>query len=306
MGLRINTNVASLNSARRLSQTTRDMRGTMEKLSSGERINRSADDAAGLAVSENLRSDIRSLNVAKRNANDGVSLVQTAEGGLMEISSMLTRLRELTVQGASDTIGNEEREFLDKEFINLKDEIDRITNSTEFNGTRLLIGGADLGEDINGKANSFPLEVQVGKDYFSSIDGLDQRNPMNIIKIDFNNINSYTHGEGSLNLGENEDGTRVNTKVAAQESMAILDKAIYKVSEYRAYLGSVQNRLNSSINNLDAQTEYLAEANTRIRDTDFASETARLTQLQILQKAGTSILGNANQLPQAALSLLNG
>ena len=227
MGLRINTNITSVNAQRQLGKATRNLQSSMGKLASGSRINKSADDAAGLAVSENLKADIRSLNMAKRNANDGISIVQTAEGGLTEISSMLVRLRELSIQASSDTIGNQEREFADKEFLQLKDEIDRIASATEFNGTRLLVGQKELPEDMGDADNSFPLEIQVSKDYFSETDGIDKRNPVNIIKIDFGNINAFTSGEGSLGIGENEEGTRVNTKVAAQTSIAKLDDAIY-------------------------------------------------------------------------------
>ena len=306
MGLRIRTNISSLNAQRRLSNTTEALRSGMSKLSSGERINRSADDAAGLAVSENLRADVRSLNVAKRNAADGISLVQTAEGGLMEISNMLVRLRELSMQSASDTIGNKERNFLDKEFLELKDEIDRITNTTEFNGTRLLVGNQDLPEELSADRNEFPLEIQVSKDYLASDDAIDKRNAVNIIKLDFGGINSFTSGEGSLGIGEHEEGTRVNTKTAAQSSLATLDQALFKVNDYRAYLGSVQNRLGSAIKNLDIQTENLTEADSRIRDTEFAHETALLTRNSILQQAGTSVLASANAQPQIALSLLSG
>ena len=304
MGLRINTNITSVNAQRQLGRTTKNLQSSMGKLASGSRINKSADDAAGLAVSENLKADIRSLNMAKRNANDGISIVQTAEGGLTEVSSMLVRLRELAIQASSDTIGNREREFVDKEFLQLKDEIDRIASSTEFNGTRLLVGQREMPEDTGNTDNTFPLEIQVSKDYFSETDGIDKRNPVNIIKIDFANINAFTTGEGSLGIGEHEEGTRVNTKVAAQNSISILDDAIYKVNDYRAYLGSVQNRLSSSVNNLEVQTENLMEAKSRIKDTEFASETATLTQQNILQQAGTSILSQANAQPQIALSLL--
>lgn len=303
MGLRIKTNVASLNAQRRLASATEALQDSSSKLGSGSRINKAADDAAGLAISENLQADIRSLNQAKRNASDGVSLVQTAEGGLTETSSMLIRLRELAIQSASDTIGTVERQFTDREFVALKDEIDRIANSTEFNGTRLLVGGADIGDEL-GNASAFPLEVQVGKDYFSGVDALDERNPVNIIKIDFGNINAFTEGDGSLDLGRAEEGSRVNTKESAQQSIAKLDEAIVKVNDYRSYLGSIQNRLGSTIRNLAVQTENLSEANSRIRDTDFAQETAIFTQQNILQQAGTSVLSTANQQPSIALSLL--
>lgn len=304
MGLRIRTNIASINAQRRLSSSTQSLRESMAKLSSGERINKAADDAAGLAVSENLRADISSLRVARRNSMDGVSLVQTAEGGLVETGNMLVRLRELAVQAASDTIGNQEREFLDKEFIQLKEEIDRIAGSTEFNGTRLLVGNREMPDDMNSSPNAFPLEIQVSKDYYVDSDSLDKRNPVNILRIDLNNINAFTSGEGSLQLGENTEGARVDRKDSAQNSIHVLDEAINKVNNYRAYLGAIQNRMNSTVRNLGVQIESLSESRSRIRDTDFAEETANMTQNNILQQAGTSVLANANSQPQIALSLL--
>jgi flagellin len=304
MGLRIRTNVSSLNAQRRLGLSTEAVQSSSGKLASGERINKAADDAAGLAISENLGADVRSLNQAKRNANDGVSLVQTAEGGLMETSSMLVRLRELAVQGASDTIGNTEREFLDKEFLQLKDEIDRIAGSTEFNGTRLLVGAHDMPDELKTAQNPFPLEIQVGKDYYEGADALDQNNPVNIIRINLDNINAFTDGEGSLNLGKADDGTRVSTKETAQRSIATLDTAITRVNEYRAYLGAIQNRLGSTVRNLSTQTENLSEARSRIRDTDYAEETAKMTQAHILQQGGVAVLSQANQMPAMAMQLL--
>jgi flagellin len=304
MGLRIRTNIASVNAQRRLGVSTEAVQDSMSKLASGSRINKAADDAAGLAISENLRADVRSLSQAKRNANDGISLVQTAEGGLTETASMLARLRELAVQSASDTIGATEREFVDKEFIALKDEIDRIANSTEFNGTRLLVGNADIGSEIANADGTFPMEIQVGKDYFEGADGLGERNPVNIVKIDLGEINAFTEGDGSLNLGRAEDGTRVNTKQDAQRSIAVLDQAITRVNEYRSYLGAIQNRLGSTVKNLGVQTENMEAAKSRIQDTDFAEETATMTQANILQQAGISVLSQANVQPQIALKLI--
>lgn len=304
MGLRIKTNAPSLNAQRTLGNSTKALQRSMEKLASGERINRAADDAAGLAVSENLRADVRSLNVAKRNASDGISLVQTAEGGLMETSNMLVRLRELSIQASSDTIGDNEREFLDKEFLQLKDEIDRIASSTEFNGTRLLVGETEMPDDTETRTNQFPLEIQVNKDYFEASDSVETQNPINIIKIDFGQLNGFTEGDGSLEIGRGEDGTRVNTKEAAQTSIMQIDQALNKVNDHRSYLGAIQNRLESSISNLNVQSQNMEESRSRIKDTDFAAETAKLTQANILQQAGTSVLANANSMPQVALSLL--
>lgn len=306
MGLRIRTNIASINAQRRLSVSTDDLRSSMRKLASGKRITRAADDSAGLAISENLRADVRSLHQAKRNASDGVSLVQTAEGSLVETGNMLIRLRELAVQSASDTVGNTERGFIDREYIALKDEIDRIANSTEFNGTRLLIGSSEMSEELGNPEGQFPMEIQVGKDYFAEADNIEGRNPVNIIKIDLAKINAFTEddNEESLNIGRAENGTRVHTKQDAQISISMLDQAITKVNDYRAYLGSIQNRLGSTINNLSVQTENLDEARSRINDTDFAAETARYTSANILQNAGASILASANQQPQVALGLI--
>lgn len=305
MGLRIKTNISSINSQRHLGNSTRLLRGSMTRLSSGNRINKAADDAAGLAVSENLRADIRSLRMAKRNTLDGISLVQTAEGGLVETTNMLVRLRELAVQAASDTIGNKEREFLDKEYLQLKDEIDRIANATEFNGTRLLVGETQMPDDMDKGPNAFPLEIQVSKDFYETSDGINKRNPVNIIKVDFRDINAFTSGESSLGLGEHADGTRVHRKNDAQRSIYSLDDAIYKVNKHRSYLGAIQNRLTTTMSNLGIQIENLSESRSRIRDTDFAEETATMTQANILQQAGTSVLSTANSQPQIALSLLN-
>jgi flagellin len=307
MGLRIRTNVSSLTAQRRLGQSSEALQGSMSKLSSGSRINKAADDAAGLAMSENLRADVRGLNVAKRNALDGVSIVQTAEGGLEETTNMLVRLRELAVQSASDTIGKQEREFLNKEYVQLKDEIDRIALSTEFNGTRLLMGenaGNFSDELMSGNTGDNPLDIQIGKDYFAESDGSGSGNPINIIRIDMSKLNAFTEGEGSRGIGRAEDGTNVNTKGEAQTAISTLDTAINRVNEQRAYLGAIQNRFTSTIANLGSQIENLDTARSRIRDTDYASETALFTQNNILQQAGTSILGQANQMPQIALSLL--
>lgn len=307
MGMRIRTNVASLTAQRRLGQSSDAVQGSISKLSSGSRINKAADDAAGLAISENLRADVRGLNVAKRNALDGVSMVQTAEGGLEETTNMLIRLRELAVQSASDTIGGQEREFLNKEYLQLKDEIDRIALSTEFNGTRVLMGqsAGDYGSELQtGNTGNSPMEIQIGKDYFPDSDSLDIRNPINIIKIDLSKLNVFTEGEGSLNLGRADSGTQVSTKVDAQTSITVLDGAINRVNEQRAYLGAIQNRFNSTIANLGVQIENMDTARSRIRDTDYAAETAVFTQNRILEQAGTSVLSQANQMPQMALSLL--
>lgn len=295
MGLRIMTNAQSLVAQRNLQVNTDANSASMEKLSSGYRINKASDDAAGLAVSEKLKADVRGLMVAKRNANDGISLVQTAEGGLNEVGNILVRLRELAVQGASDTIGDTERGFLNKEFLALREEITRIASSTEFNGTQLLGGNNEGG-------NQFPLDIQVGKNFVREIDAEGDA-PVNIIRLDLAEIN-VTSGEEGLNLGDVEDGANVASKEYAQNSIATLDGALTKVAGFRSLLGSVQSRLSSTVNNLAIQTENMTAANSRIRDTDFAEETAKLTQTGILKQAGVSVLSQANQAPSLALRLL--
>jgi flagellin len=307
MGLRIRTNIASLNAQRRLGNATDAMGNSAAKLASGERINKAADDAAGLAMSENLRADVRSLNQAKRNALDGVSVLQTAEGGLTETTNMLVRLRELAVQSASDTIGTRERGFLDEEYQALKSEIDRIANSTEFNGTRLLVGATNIADDMHKGENQFPLEVQIGKDYYRQTDAIDAKNPVNIIRLDLNKLNAFSTGENSLQINKTmagEDVAGIGEKKDAQLSIGRLDEAITTVNQYRSYLGAVQNRMTSAITNLGVSVENLDTARSRIRDTDFAAETAEYTKAKILQQAGTSVLAQANQQPNVALGLL--
>lgn len=307
MGLRIRTNIQSLIAQRHLGNSRYDVSRRAEKLASGRRINKAADDAAGLAISENLRADVRSLYQAKRNANDAVAMLQVAEGTLGEVGNIVVRLKELAVQAASDTIGNQERAFLNEEFMALKDEIDRIVLATEFNGTRLLIGkGEGVSEELLDGHNYPPLEIQVGKDFIEPPDHIDARNPVNIIKIDFGKLDARTDGEMSLNIGsvENGDGTRVDSKIGAQQSMLRLEEALVKISSYRSTIGSYQNRLQSTERNLGVSIENLSSAKSRIVDADFALETAEFTQSNILLQAGTSVLAQANQFPSAALELV--
>lgn len=277
MGLRINTNTASLNAQRNLYGTKISLDKSLEKLSSGYRINRAGDDAAGLAISENLRGQLRGLKQAWRNAQDGVSMIQVAEGGMQEISNILIRLRELGVQAASDTIGPVERQLLDVEFQQLLDEVDRIADSTEFNGTPLLSGTGAI------------LDFQVGT-----------RNDPNIDRLSFDASKADAN---SAALGVNL--TSVSDKASAQNSLAAIDEAIVAVSAMRADFGAMQNRLMSTINNLAISMENMAAANSRIRDVDVAEETANLTKHNILLQAGTSVLAQANQTAKASLQLLN-
>ncbi len=296
MGLRIATNMQSVNAQRNMTAAVESNQQSMERLASGFRINRAADDAAGLAMSEKMKADIRGLTVAKRNASDGISLIQTAEGGLNEITNILTRLRELSVQAATDTVGETERGFLNKEFSQLKDEITRISESTEFNGIKLVNSPETSGE--GGKM----FEIQVGKNHSPAIDGPDVGVPTNVIRLDFSSINASL-SEAGLNLGET---TNVENKGNAQGSIATLDEALRRVSENRSTLGALQNRLSSSINNLGIAIENVSAANSRIRDTDFADETARMTQTSIMKQSGVAVLAQANNAPQMALRLLNG
>ena len=276
MGLRINTNVASINAQRNLRKTRLALDKTLEKLSSGERINRAGDDAAGLAISENLKAQIRGLKQAERNAMDGISLVQIAEGGLNEISSILIRLRELSVQAASDTIGATERKFLNVEFEQLTSEIDRIATSTEFNGVPLLNGTGAV------------FDIQIG----TRNDPISDRLTFDASSAD---VNVAALG---LNLASVAD------KISAQNSLSAIDQAIISVSGIRADFGALQNRLQSTVNNIAISVENLSAANSRVRDTDIASETAELTKDNILINAGVSVLAQANQSTTSALALI--
>ncbi|MAE57897.1 MAG: flagellin FliC [Halobacteriovorax sp.] len=276
MGLRINTNVSSLSAQRTLATTNRDISDNLRKLSSGERITRASDDAAGLAISENLKAQIRGMRQAKRNANDAISLIQTAEGGLSEISNIVIRLRELSVQAANDTLGAEERKFADIEFQNLKDEIDRISRSADFNGIKLLDG-------TGGR-----LEFQVGTRNDPILDRL---------------VYDGTGSDATLaSLGISAE--TIASKEGAQTSLKKLDDALVQINGVRANMGALQNRLTSTINNLGVSDENLSAANSRIRDVDIASESAKLTKNNILVQAGTSVLSQANQAPNIALSLI--
>lgn len=276
MGLRINTNVVSLSAQRTLNANNTEQANTLSKLSSGTRITKAADDAAGLAISEKLKAQIRGNSQAERNANDGISLIQTAEGGLNEVSNILVRLRELSVQAASDTIGETERQFTDLEYQNLKQEIQRIASSTEFNGKKLL----------NGEGDKFDFQVGINNDDFNDR-----------IKYDARRSNASIESLGV-------DSLSVGTKENAQMGLAAIDAALQNVSGQRAELGAVQNRLSSTIQNLQVTGENLSSANSRIRDTDFASESAKNAKMNILTNAGTAVLSQANSQGSSALKLL--
>ncbi|EQC44848.1 putative flagellin protein [Bacteriovorax sp. BSW11_IV] len=276
MGLRINTNVQSLAAQRNLGQVKNSQDNVFQKLSSGQRINKAGDDAAGLAISEKLKADIRSTRQATRNAGDGISMIQTAEGGLNEVSNILVRLRELSVQSASDTVGDTERGFTDLEFQSLVKEVDRIATSTKFNGKDLLSGEGDT------------LDFQIG-----------------IQNNEGNDRISYQPQDSSARVADiGLEGLSVASKEGAQTNLETLDSAISKISGNRANLGALQNRLQSTINNLEVSTENLSAANSRIRDTDVAVETAEMARTNILSNSATSVLAQANQSSQGALRLV--
>lgn len=276
MGYRINTNIPSLAAQRSLKVTTQEQSDTLAKLSSGSRINKAADDAAGLAISEKMRAQIRSVKQAERNANDGVSLVQTAEGGLNEVSNILIRLRELAMQSASDTVGDQERAFTNMEYDNLKQEVQRISQVTEFNGKKLL----------NGEGEKYDFQIGMRNDDFAD-------------RISFDAAASNVQLE-NLGIGELD----VSTKEGAQSSLQVVDAAITNVSGQRANLGAIQNRLTSTIQNLQVSGENLSTAESRIRDTDYAEYTAKNVRNNILAQAGSSVLSQANAAGQNALKLI--
>lgn len=276
MGFRINTNTASLSAQRALGVNTRETESNLAKLSSGSRITKSADDAAGLAISEKLKANIRGMKQADRNANDGISMIQTAEGGLNEVSSILTRMRELAVQTSSDTVGDVERGMTNMEYQNLKSELERISQVTEFNGRKLL----------NGEGEKYDFQIGVNNDDFKDR-----------ISYDAGTVNSRMQ-----NLGIDE--LEVGSKTGSQESLNVVDTAIERVSGFRAYLGAIQNRLTSTSNNLQINVENLSAANSRIRDVDYAEATAMQAKNNILGSAGTSVLAQANVSGQNALKLI--
>ena len=275
MGLRVNTNIASINAQRNLANITDRLGGSFRRLSTGLRISVASDDAAGLAISERLRSQIRSLSQAQRNANDGVSLVQTAEGALNEASSILIRLRELSIQSANGSVSGADQDTLNSEFTSLVSEINRIGRSTEFNGINLLDG------------SSTTVNFQVG---FNTTAGVDT------LTVSLDPTLSTT-----LNLDTLDIGSAGNTTLAITN----IDAAIDTVSALRGTLGGVQNRLGSTIRNLGVQVENLSSAESRIRDVDVAYETVQLTRNSILQQAAIAVLAQTIAQPGAALALLS-
>lgn len=295
MGMRIRTNVSSLIAQRNMEQNNGNVLQSMERLSSGYRINRSSDDAAGLAISENLRAKVRGLNVAKRNANDAVSMVQVAEGSMNEMTNILIRLRELTVQSASDTIGARERSYLNREYGQLVDEFDRIAKSTEFNGNRIFSGSADQSQYV----------IQVGtegskpEDNIStisiSIEGLRNLTPENLQLSRGAEIGPETV-EGESDVGPSRE------EIASK--LTLIDDGLGTLANERATLGSIQSRLSSAISNISITVENQETTKSRVKDIDFAAESAVLTQNRILMQSTMSMLSQANQMPEMALQLL--
>jgi len=276
----INTNVMSLNSQRALGKSQMSMQTSLERLSSGLRINRAKDDAAGLAISERFTSQIRGLDQATRNANDGISLLQTAEGAMSEIENSLQRMRELAVQAKNGTYNSSDRASLQDEYKALKDEIVRITDVTEFNNINLL-----------GTTDSVALQVGW------------ENGANNTIKVSTFDLVTAKSGSGGISflLGGNNS---IGSVASAGKVLSLVSEAIDLISEKRADFGAIQNRLESSVRNMENVIENQSAARSRVLDADFARETANLTRTQILQQAGTAMLAQANSMPQGVLSLL--
>ena len=275
MALTVNTNTASMNALTNLNRTSRSLGDTFTRISSGLRITKAADDAAGLAVAENLSASYRSGRVAMRNINDGISVLQTAEGATNEVVNIVKRMRELAVQSASETLDDDERQYIQEEFEQLVGEVDRISQSTEFNGTALGDGALTQ------------LDVQVG--------------------INNTANDRITIGVGDLRatvIGVDTATIDLSTAATAQSAIDSFEAVFDTVSSYRSGYGAVQNRLESAMRNMETYTENLASAESQIRDADFAYETAQMAKDQILQQAGVSVLSQANQINQGALSLL--
>jgi flagellin len=279
MALSVLTNVASMNAQRNLAATQDALAASVARLSSGMRINNAADDAAGLGISQSLKATISSLGQAQRNANDGISMSQVAEGGMNQMQGIVSRMRELAVQSANSTLGSTERGYIQTEFTQLSSEINRIGSVTDFNGQKLLDGSASAG-----------LTFQVGIQNTAN-----DRLAMSITKL-----TTSTLGSTSLHVGSASLSTATN----AQAAISVFDKAIQQLSSARSKVGASQNRMQVTIANLAVAQENLSAANSRITDVDVASETANLTRNQILSQAGMAVLAQANQMPQAALTLL--
>lgn len=322
MALSINQNIMAMNSYRNLTMTQSHLGKSLEKLSSGFRINRAADDSSGLAISEGLRSQVRGNKQAVKNAQDGISVVQTAEGALNEVHDMLQRLRELAVKGANDTNDAQSRAYVEQEMAQLKEEILRVGASTNFDGRKLLWDGKEIKDQTagggaltieadakqtgwwdeakgvtgNGKG---VLQFQVGANGSKAVDDID------VQLTDIASTLKLSKYDRSGTVAATGTPTQVMTSHAKfQEEIGKIDTAIASISKLRSDFGSVQNRFEHTINNLNVAVENLSASEARIRDTDMAEEMMQFTRSQILQQAGTSMLAQANQVPQTVLSLL--
>ncbi len=308
MGFQINTNVSAMAAYRNLSNTQNSLTGSLEKLSSGLRINKAADDAAGLSISEGLRAQIGGLNVASRNAQDGISVVQTTEGALGEVHSNLQRLRDLAVQAGNDSNNADSRTAIETEAKALVDEIGRISQATNFNGINLL--DASAGAEADGvmrfqvgadSGTSNQITVDLSKASVTGLAGIaDGASTVSTGILAVGTAAAVTETDGVLSGG----GLAFGNATDAQTSIDNIDKAIEYVSSARSELGAVQNRFETAINSINVQKENLSASESRIRDTDMAAEMANFTRSNILQQAGTSMLAQANSLPQSVLSLL--
>ena len=277
MAITVKTNTAASNALTALNRTSRSLSRSFERISSGLRISRAADDAAGLGVAENLRAAHTSATVASRNVNDGISIIAVAEGATNEVSNILVRMRELAVQSASETLGTEQRAYIQTEYTELADEVSRIAAVTEFNGQQLTNTGTTF------------LDVQVG------------------INATSNDRITITLGDlRATSLGVDSGSLSLSTAANASTAITTIDKALTAMNTFRATFGSVENRLGSALNNLETYIETTTAAESGIRDADFGYETAQLAQNQILQQAGVSLLTQAKGLNQAALGLLQG
>lgn len=276
MSLKVSTNLPSISAQKTLASTQRELEKSFAQLSSGSRITKAADDAAGLSISETLKSTVRGYGQAKRNANDAISMVQVSEGGLSEVSNMLSRLRELGVQAASDTVGDKERGFIDLEVQQLKNEMQRIAETTRFGSVKLLDGSGD----------EYDFQIDINND-------------------DFADRISFDAGQQNVQINElGVDGFDFSSKEGAREALEGIEEAQVAVNGHRATLGAIQNRLISTTESLSTAVENFSAANSRIRDTDIAESSADLARNQVLQSASIGVLAQANQSTATALKLV--
>ncbi|TYP75738.1 flagellin Hag [Paenibacillus methanolicus] len=295
--MRINHNIASLNTYRQLSTNSANTNKSIEKLSSGLRINRAGDDAAGLAISEKMRGQIRGLDMAGKNAQDGISLIQTAEGALNETHSILQRMRELAVQSSNDTNTTTDRGELQKEVDELAKEITRISNTTEFNTKKLLDGSANTGSGVTSAANlTFQIGANAGQNMSLSISAMDAAS-LGVAGTGAASATGTTAATAT-------NGISISSQASASAAITSINTAIQTVSSERSKLGAYQNRLEHTINNLGTTSENLTAAESRIRDVDMAKEMMEQTKNNILSQAAQAMLAQANQQPQGVLQLL--